>query len=113
LNRNLDKKETYSYGTLLALIQENLVALEKHRRGKLGIWARTRASSRNSAIDKFVQKIIDRKAACGNNDPIEEIVLDLAFIQQDTGVWDDVSDEQLDMLRKLLTGSSSGSADHD
>ena len=105
MNRNLDKKETYLYGTLLALIQENLVALDKHQQGKLGFWGRARASSRNGAIDKFIKKIITHKSARGHDDPIDEMVLDLMHIQQDTQVWDGVSDDQLDMLRKLLTGS--------
>ena len=105
MNRTLGKKETYLYGTLLALVEENLVAIEKHQQGKLGVWGRARASSRNGAIDKFVQKIINHKLARGQDDPIDEMVLDLAFIQNDVDVWDDVSDAQLDMLRKLLTGS--------
>ena len=105
MSRNLDKKETYLYGTLLALIQENLVAFEKHQQGKLGFWGRSRASSRNSAIDKFVQKVIDYKSAHGDDDPIGAMERDLAYIQQDSRVWDDISDDQLGMLRKLLTGS--------
>ena len=105
MSRELDKKETYLYGTLIALIQDNLVALEKHRQGNLGFWGRSRASSRNSTIDKFVQKIIDHKAARGDADPIEEIVRDIAYIQLDSHVWDDVSDDALSMLRKLLTGT--------
>jgi hypothetical protein len=101
----MDKKETYLYGTLLALIQDNLKALEKHRQGKLGVWGRARASSRNGAIDKFIQKIIDYKSKCGQDDPIEDMDRDLSYIRQDTEVWDDISDEQLDMVRKLIKGS--------
>ena len=101
----MDKKETYLYGTLLALIQDNLEALEKHQQGKLGIWGRARASSRNSAIDKFIQKIIDYKSKCGRENPVDEMVRDLSDIRLDTEVWDDVSDEQLDMVRILLKGS--------
>ena len=101
----MDKKETYLYGTLLALIQDNLEALEKHQQGKLGIWGRARASSRNSAIDKFIQKIIDYKSKCGHENPIDEMVRDLSDMRLDTEVWDDASDEQLDMVRMLLKGS--------
>ena len=101
----MDKKETYLYGTLLALVQDNLLALEKHQKGNLGFWGRARASSRNGTIDKFIQKIIDYKSKHGNGEPIDEIVQDLSFIRRDTEVWDDVSDEQLDMVRKLLIGS--------
>ena len=101
----MDKKETYLYGTLLALIQDNLLAMEKHQKGKLGFWGRTRASSRNGVIDKFVQKIIDYKTNCGREDPIDDMVKDLSFIRQDAEAWNDISDEQLDMVRKLLVGS--------
>ncbi len=101
----MDKKETYLYGTLLALVQDNLLALEKHKKGKLGFWGRARASSRNSAIDKFIQKIIDYKDKRGSPEPIDEMVQDLSFIRRDTEVWDDVSEEQLDMVRKLLIGT--------
>ena len=101
----MDKKETYLYGTLLALIKDNLEALEKHQQGKLGVWGRARASSRNSAIDKFIQKIIHYKSKCGEENPIDYMVRDLSYIRLDTEVWDDVSDEQLDMVRMLLKGS--------
>lgn len=100
----LDKKETYLYGTLLELVHEQLVAWNKHQQGKLGIWGRARASSRNGTIDKFVQKIIDYKAAHGQADPTEEIVKDLALIRQDNAVWDGISDEQIEFLKKLLAG---------
>ena len=101
----MDKKETYLYGTLLALIRDNLEALEKHQQGKLGFWGRARASSRNGAIDKFIQKIVDYKSKRGQDNPIDDMVGDLSYIRQDNEVWDDVSDDQIDMLRKLITGS--------
>ena len=101
----MDKKETYLYGTLLALVQDNLRALEKHKKGKLGFWGRARATSRNGTIDKFIQKIIDYKDKRGSDDPIDKMVQDLSFIRRDTEVWDDIADEQLDMVRKLLIGS--------
>jgi hypothetical protein len=104
-SRELDKKETYLYGTLLELTRENLAALEKHEKGVLGIWGRARASHRNEAIDKFVQKIIDRKVAADHADPIGEIVKDLEFIEQDTQVWDGISDASVKMVHKLISGS--------
>ena len=100
----IDKKETYLYGTLLELVREQLVAWEKHQQGKLGMWGRARASNRNGAIDKFVQKVIDYKSAHGQGDPVQEMVKDLAFIQQDNAVWDGISDDQIEFVRKLLTG---------
>jgi hypothetical protein len=100
----LDKKETYLYGTLLELVHEQLIAWEKHQQGKLGMWGRARASSRNETIDKFVQKIIDYKAGRGQGDPIGEIMEDLTFIQQDNAVWGGISNEQIEFLGNLLTG---------
>jgi len=99
-----DKNETYFYGTLLELAREQLISWDKHQRGKLGMWGRARASSRNGAIDKFVQKLIDHKVARGIADPVANIVEDLEFIQRDSSVWDDISDDQLNFLRKLLIG---------
>ena len=104
MDRNLDKKETYLYGTVLELIRENLVALEKHEQGKLGMWGRARATSRNGTIDKFVQKIIDHKVAADHADPVGEIVRDLEFIQQDSCVWDGISGAVIKTLRKLIAG---------
>ena len=100
----MDKTETYLYGTLLSLVQDNLLALEKHKKGKLGFWGRARATSRNGTIDKFIQKIIDYKDKRGSDDPINEMVQDLSFIRRDTEVWEDVSTEPLDMVQKLLIG---------
>lgn len=99
-----DKKETYLYGTLLELVREQLAAWDKHQRGELGMWGRARASSRNNTIDKFVQKVIDHKDVSGHSEPIDRIVEDLESIRRDTSEWGDVSDEQLDFLRKLLVG---------
>ena len=104
MSRTLDKEETYLYGTILALVQKQLAALEKHQRGELGIWGRARANSRNGAIDKFAQKIIDLKIASESVDPIAEIVEDLEFIRRDSRDWDGISDPEVDMLRKLIAG---------
>lgn len=99
-----EKKEAYLYGTLLELVREQLIAWDKHRRGKLGMWGRARASSRNNTIDKFLQKIIDHKDAHGHSEPVDKVVEDLETIRRDTSEWGAVSDEQLDFLRKLLVG---------
>ena len=99
-----DKKETYLYGTLLELVREQLIAWDKHQRGELGMWGRARASSRNSTIDKFLQKISDHKSARGESDPVQQIVGELDLIRRDTNDWGDVSDAQLDFVRKLLVG---------
>ena len=105
MNGNLDKKETYLYGTVLQLVRDNLAALEKHQQGKLGFWGRARANSRNGTIDKFVQKIINHKVKTGRPDPIGEIVRDLTFILQDDNVWNDITEEEVVMLRTLIAGS--------
>jgi len=42
--------------------------------------------------------------ARGIADPVANIVEDLEFIQRDSSVWDDISDDQLNFLRKLLIG---------
>ncbi len=105
MNRTLDKQETYLYGTVLQLVRDNLAAMEKHQQGKLGLWGRARANSRNGAIDKFAQKIFDYKVKTASLDPIGEIVQDLTFIHHDNNVWDDVTEDEVVMLRTLIAGS--------
>lgn len=104
LRRSLDKKETYLYGTLFALVHDNLLAFEKHKQGKLGIWGRARASSRNSTIDKFVGKLFSYKDDQGHNDPTTEIIADLTFISQNNEVWGDITDEQVKFVKNLVAG---------
>lgn len=104
LHRTLDKKEAYLYGTLLALVSENLAAMEKHKRGELGMWGRARASSRNTTIDKFVQKLFSHKEGQGFSNPASEIIADLSFIDQDYETWGDVTTEQVCFVKKLVAG---------
>ena len=104
LHRTLNKKEVYLYGTLLALVNENFVAMEKHRRGELGMWGRARASSRNSTIDKFVVKLFSYKEGQGCSNPANEILADLSFIDQDYETWGDVPTEQVAFVIKLVAG---------
>ena len=104
LHQSLDKKEIYLYGTLFALVHDNLVAFEKHKLGKLGIWGRARASSRNNAIDKFVRKLFSYKDSQGHSNPAAAIVTDLAAIRADSDLWADISEEQVDYVKKLVAG---------
>ena len=99
-----DQKEKYLYGTLLALVRDNLAALDRHQQGKLGLWGRSRASNRNRAIDKFVQKLIDYKSKQGCSDPTSAIISDLARIEKDENQWGDIDTRPVDFLIRLVNG---------
>ena len=100
----LAQREVYLYGVLLALVNANLAAQDRHQKGNLGFWGRARASQRNRAIDKFVRKLIDHKSRQGSNDPPSEIVSDLTRIEADQNDWGDIGSRTVDFLVKLVKG---------
>ena len=102
MSDNLDRKETYLYGTLLALVQEQLDAIDKRVSGRLGFWGRSRMSARNQTMMKFLRKIITHKISTGAIDPLTSVAIDLECIEQDNAVWDDISREQLEYVRNVL-----------
>lgn len=101
----MDKKDTYLYGTLLALVKEQLSAIQKQvSGGGLGMWGKARFSSRTTEIQKFIVKILERKQAATENQALAEMVVDLDGIRDDKRVWTDVTQEELDYVRSILSG---------
>ncbi len=107
MERVLDKKDAYLYGTLLALVRPHLAAIEKRvNGGGLGLWGKIRFGSRNKAIQKYVFKILQRKQSSIGDKALAEMAADLDFIEEDNHVWDDITAEELKYVRTVLRGLS-------
>ncbi len=102
MERRLDKKETYLYGTFFALVKEQLGAVDKATDGLLGWWGKRRVQARNQAMGKFVKKILTHKAGKRAEDPMADFVKDLEFIELDDRVWGDIEPRQLEYVRDVL-----------
>ena len=102
---SLDKKETYLWGTLLALVREQLDAINKD--SSLGFLGKSRMQSRNKAMIKFVKKLCKHKISKFGESPTfpphsDKLLQDLQFIEQDTQVWGNVDSGQLEYVSKML-----------
>lgn len=102
---SLDKTEVYLYGTLFALVAEQLTAIESHVEGQLGFFGRMRLQSRTGTITNFVAKLVQHKQD-GDGDALQQIWDDLERIAMETdeGVWKGVRREHLEYLRNLIRG---------
>ena len=84
MERLLDKKDTYLYGTLLALVKEQLAAVQKQvSGGGLGMWGKARFSSRTKEIQKFLFKIFQKKQVTVGDLAFTEMAADLDYIEED------------------------------
>ena len=95
------KKETYLYGQLVSLTRDNLAALDKHLDGRLGIWGKTRLSSRSRRINEILRQIFFLKSEAGNftvDHLLIEIDKDLDALHR---TWDDVTQEELKYMKSL------------
>jgi hypothetical protein len=98
----LDSKEAYLYSILFILTKEQLAALEKQLKGHLGLWGKWRLKSRMKEIQKIIFHLFDKKNIVG--EPIvPKILADFEFIATDTETWADVTSEEINYLRKVLT----------
>ena len=59
--KRFDNKELYLYGTLVALFEEQVEAIDKLTDGRLGMWGKSRLGARNREIDKILDKILAHK----------------------------------------------------
>ena len=106
MNRRLDNKETYLFGTLLALVREQLEAVEKLHAGKLGWWGRGRMAPRSQTMGKFMRALLAHKAEKGVIDPLAEVSADLEFIERDDRTWSDVTPREIEFVRDALAAHS-------
>lgn len=98
----MGKTEIYLWGTLLALVREQLAAIDEHVAGKLGFWGKARFSSRTRAIQKFVIKLRKKKAEAHGDSTIHALVADLDYIADRREIWADITPEQVTYVRRIL-----------
>ena len=79
---HFDNKEHYLYGTLLALLEDQLEAIGKLTRKQLSLWGKYRIQPRGREIGNFVQKIQNHKINKGVRDINESIIKDLQLISE-------------------------------
>ena len=99
----LDKTELYLWGTLFALVKEQLEAINKAATGSLGIWGRSRMQARNKELEKFLKKLIEHKISSYGVDVMGALLKDIEFIKQDNQIWGDVSTSELEYVQSLLS----------
>lgn len=102
----MSRKEIYLWGTLLALVREQLSALQKLTRGTLGIWGKSRINARNKAIQKFTFKLLQEKSKNNNDSFIEALFLDLEEIEKDQDIWMDITSEEINYMKTILRSIS-------
>jgi hypothetical protein len=100
----LDSTEVYLYGTLFALVKEQLDAVNRHAEGKLGFWGKGRIQPRTRTITKFLIRVLQHKQSAHGGDAIQRIADDLDFMVVDRGLWKDVAVEQVEYIRGILRG---------
>ncbi len=103
MERQIDKKETYLYGTLLALVREQLGAIQKQVSGRLGMWGKSRFNARTKEIQKIMFQIFQKKEGAFGEQAVPEMLADLDFIESDNRVWSDIKPEELQYLRNILS----------
>lgn len=102
----MEAKDTYLYGTLFALVKEQLDAIDLQISGGLGMWAKMRFQSRTKEIEKFVRKILKRKIANHGEQALQLVIDDLEHIESNKELWSDVSSAQIEYVRNILRYSS-------
>jgi len=101
----MDAKDTYLWGTLLALVREQLAAIEKQVAGDLGMWGKMRSQSRNKAMQKFLFKLFLRKVQAHGDDAakaMHAMQAELEQIEKDKKTWSDITPEELQYVRNIL-----------
>lgn len=100
----MDKKDIYIWGTLLALVREQLAAVDKQVQGTLGMWGKARFQSRGREIQKFLFKLLERKVQSRGDGALEALRADLVAIETDNNTWHDVTPSELEYVRTILAG---------
>ncbi len=102
MNQLLDPKEAYLYGVLLELTKKQVTSIQKQLAGDLGLWGKSRLNSRTKEIQKIIFHLFDKKTGT-SEDIVSKILVDFSYIETDTETWADITAEEIDYLRKMLT----------
>ena len=100
----MDNKDIYLWGTFLALVREQLDAIDKQVNGNLGMWGKARFNSRNKALQKFVFKLMQHKAQTHGDKAMDALRADLETIENDTDTWSDITAGELKYVKNILGG---------
>lgn len=98
----MNNQDIYLWGTLLALVREQLAAVDKHLNGRLGIWGRARFHARTKEMGNFVIKLLQHKAQSYGDGAVDALHADLATIENDSHAWQDVTSQELEYVRVFL-----------
>jgi len=98
----LESKENYLYGTLFALVKEQLDTIDVQISRGLGMWAKMRFQARTKEIGKFVTKILKLKKARYGDKAVPIFLDDLEYIESDEELWNDVTSGQVEYVRNIL-----------
>lgn len=98
----MDKKNIYLWGTLLALVREQLDAIDKQVGGRLGIWGKSRFHSRSKQLQKFLFELYHRKAQTHGDQAVQALLEDLQQIENDKNTWKDITQNELEYVRNML-----------
>ena len=100
----MNKKDIYLWGTLLALVREQLTAIDKQVQGSLGIWGKARFNSRNKEVQKFLFKLLQRKAQSHGDFAVEALHADIENIEKDNQTWHNITSQEIQYVRNILGG---------
>lgn len=101
----MNKKDTYLWGTLLALVREQLAAIDKQVQGSLGIWGKSRFQSRTKEVQKILFKLHLRKAKShGDDGAVGALHADIESIETDNQTWHDITSQEIQYVRNILSG---------
>jgi len=102
MTHQIEAKEAYLYGVLLELTKKQIAAIQKQLAGNLGVWGKARLNSRTKEIQKIIFHLFDKKNT-SSDDIISKILVDFSYIETDTEMWADITSEEIDYLRKMVT----------
>ncbi|NOQ36297.1 MAG: hypothetical protein GQ569_10440 [Methylococcaceae bacterium] len=101
MSNQLEQKESYFYGLLLALAKEQQTALQKQVAGNLNRWGQSRLKSRNKEMQKIMLHLFNTKNDAGLQ-VVPDILNDLAYIASNAEEWNEATPEEIESLREVL-----------
>lgn len=99
----MDSKNLYLWGTLFALVREQLDAVDNQVGGRLGQWGKARFHSRSTQIQKFLFKLYERKFQTHGYFAAQALAEDLQNIEQNKNTWKGITIHEITYIRNMLS----------